>query len=49
MRLWSLASNTSLWHGYDYYKKGKVSSYFPDTGSAAVRVSGAAGHDSGAS
>jgi uncharacterized Zn finger protein len=27
MSLWSLASNTSLWRGYDYYREGKVSSY----------------------
>jgi uncharacterized Zn finger protein len=27
MSLWSLASNRSLWRGYDYYREGKVSSY----------------------
>ncbi|MDR0852787.1 MAG: SWIM zinc finger domain-containing protein [Clostridiales Family XIII bacterium] len=27
MSLWSLASNASVWRGYDYYKQGKVVSY----------------------
>lgn len=27
MSLWSLASNSSLWQGYDYFKQGKVTSF----------------------
>jgi uncharacterized Zn finger protein len=27
MSIWSLASNASVWRGYDYYKQGKVISY----------------------
>jgi hypothetical protein len=27
MNLWSLASNSSAWRGYEYYRNGKVTSY----------------------
>ena len=27
MSFWSLASGTSIWRGYDYFKQGKVESY----------------------